>query len=292
MASADQPIVVLDSGLGGLTVVAELRRQLPGEDIIYFGDTARLPYGSKSPQTVTDCVRQIVRYMSRHQPKHVLLACNTASAVALATLRAEFPGRSISGVIEPGAKAAAMAAGSKDSPVIGVLATEATIRSRAYDRAIQRRRTQARVLLRAAPLLAPMVEDGRGEDDPLARLAVRQYLEPMLAKGIDVLLLGCTHYPAYRRLFQEYLGPGVPVIDSAARCAEDVHRRLSAAGMLRSPTPAGGRWWCCVSDDPQRFQRLAPRFLGCPIELPTRVSVDELSRAPVESDELFRRRSA
>src|SRR2546430_472287 len=131
---ASSPIIVLDSGLGGLTVLRAIRAVLPGEDVVYFGDTARLPYGSKTAATVTQFVKQIIAYLRPLNPKHVVVACNTASAVALTTLRASFPNLSISGVIDPGAKAAVVSAGAKRVPVIGIIATEATIRSKAYER--------------------------------------------------------------------------------------------------------------------------------------------------------------
>src|SRR5258708_4011541 len=189
------PIAVLDSGIGGLTVVKELRRVLPHEDIIYFGDTARVPYGSKTSRTVTSFVRQIVRSLIGYGPKHFVIACNTATALAMKTIREEFKEISISGVIEPGARAASRAAGDKSFPVIGIIATEATIRSKAYEHAIARRRHHARLLFKPTPLLVPIIEEGRGAEDPLVRLAVEQYLTPLMQNGIDVLLLGCTHYP-------------------------------------------------------------------------------------------------
>src|SRR5436190_17314547 len=169
MPSARSPIVVLDSGLGGLTVVRAIRRVLPAEEIVYFGDTARLPYGSKSAATVTQFVRQIITYLYPLEPKHVVIACNTATALSMPTLRAQFPELCISGVIEPGARAAALAAGQRPRPVIGIIGTEATIRSRAYERAIVRRRQMARVIGLATPLLVPIIEDGRTVDDPLVQ---------------------------------------------------------------------------------------------------------------------------
>src|SRR5208282_5685804 len=181
----NQPIAVIDSGLGGLTVAAALRNALPAEDLIYFGDTAHLPYGNKSADTVFGFIRQIIRFLLPMQPKHVVIACNTATALALPAVIQEFPGLSVSGVIDPGARAAVAAAGSKPVPVIGVIATEATVRSKAYGRAILRRRSMARVLLRATPLLVPMIEEGRGSDDPLLEMALRQYMQSMLAHRLD-----------------------------------------------------------------------------------------------------------
>ena len=272
--------MVLDSGLGGLTVVRALRAALPGEDILYFGDTARLPYGSKTAATVTTFVRQIIEYLQAYEPKHAVIACNTATALALSAVRPLFPDLSISGVVQPGARAAVIAAGAKAVPVIGVIATEATVRSRAYERAICHRRHHARLLLRPTPLLVPMIEEGRGDDDPLVRLALQQYLMPLIKNALDVLVLGCTHYPILRKAICQVVGGGVPVIDSAEQCAQDVARRLRAAGLAREhigPEPAGpGTLRTFVTDDPGRFKKLASRFLGVPIDLPTWVSPDEL----------------
>src|SRR3954469_24643987 len=186
MPGVHSPIVVLDSGLGGLTVVRELRASLPAEDIVYFGDTARLPYGSKSAATVTSFVRQIINYLHPLDAKHIVIACNTATALSMPAIRAEFPDLSISGVIEPGARAAIEAAGNKPRPIIGIIGTEATIRSRAYERAIIRRRQLAHVIGHPTALLAPIIEDGRLADDPLVSLALRQYLQPLVARKIDV----------------------------------------------------------------------------------------------------------
>jgi glutamate racemase len=277
------PIVVLDSGLGGLTVVAAMRQVLPQDDIIYFGDTARLPYGCKTAATVTLCVHQIIAYLRSFSPKHVVIACNTATALAMPAIRQSFPDLSISGVIEPGARAAVDAAGNLAVPTIGIIATEATIRSKAYDRAILRRRQHARLVLKPTPLLVPIIEEGRGTDDPLVRLALAQYLTPLVHRGIDVLVLGCTHYPILRKLVVEMVGSKVAVIDSAAHCAEDVAARLAQRKLLRSSangTPGEaplGTLRCFVTDDSPRFAALAARFLGMPIDSPTWVSLDELA---------------
>ena len=283
--SPSQPIVVLDSGLGGLTVARALRQVLPMEDIVYFGDTARLPYGAKSADTVTLFVKQIISYLRPHNPKHVVIACNTATALAMPAVRQAFPDLSISGVVEPGSRAAVVAAGPKRVPVIGVLATEATVRSRAYSHAIHRKRHHARVIQQASPLLVPIIEEGRNLDDPLVRLALKQYLQPMVDHRMSVLVLGCTHYPVLRPLIERMLGPQIPVIDSAELCAEDVSRRLMSQGLLRgsagsmgSVSVVGG-FQCLVTDDPDRFARLAPRFLGGAIDQPEWVSPDDLYAA-------------
>ena len=283
--SPSSPIAVIDSGLGGLTAVRALQAALPHEDILYFGDTARVPWGSKSPATVAAFVRQIIAFLRPHDPKHVLLACNTATALALPGVRGAFPGLSISGVIDPGARAAIEAAGAKEQPVIAVIATEATVRSKAYERAIHRRRHYARLLLRPTPLLVPIIEEGRTAEDPLVRLALKQYLLPLVQRHIDVLVLGCTHYPMLKGLIARMVGPKIRVIDSAQTCAEDVAKRLRAAGLLRSPSqPAheargSSRLRCFVTDDPARFAVLASRFLDTNVDHPTLVPLEELSRA-------------
>jgi glutamate racemase len=319
MNRESSPIIVLDSGLGGLTVLRAIRAVLPGEDLVYFGDTARLPYGSKTGHTVTQFVKQIIAYLRPLNPKHVVIACNTASAVALSAVRAAFPSLSISGVVQPGAKAAVVAAGAKRVPIIGVIATEATIRSKAYERAIIRRRNHARILMRPTPLLVPLIEEGRTNDDAVVKLALRQYLEPLVRKDMDVLVLGCTHYPIYKDAIARVLGSSVRVIDSAQQCADDVARRLWSVGVTRAAYPAmnpvgvltsrrpmsmrrrgpgqhdaqgpedrasipiagaaKGSLRCYVTDDAQRFGRLASRFLGSEIDAPTCVSPDLLYEA-------------
>jgi glutamate racemase len=271
----EAPVAVIDSGLGGLTVVRAIRAAVPGENVVYFGDTARLPYGGKSASAVTAFVTQVLAFLRPAGPKHVVVACNTATALALPAVRAAFPNLSISGVIEPGARAAIEAAGTKLKPLIAVLATEATVRSKAYGRAVARRRHYARVLSIPAPLLVPIIEDGRGPDDPMARLAVAEYIRPLRARKPDVLILGCTHYPVYRDLIARALGPDCTVIDSAQHCAQDVARRLIADGLLRA-TMARGSLRSFVTDDPAKFQRLAPRFLGEPIDQPTLVPLGQL----------------
>jgi glutamate racemase len=276
--SPQSPIVVLDSGLGGLTVVRAVRAALPHEDLLYFGDTARVPYGGKSAETVTTFVRQIISFLRPHEPKHVVIGCNTATALALPALRRTFPELSISGVIEPGARAAAEAAGKKDWPLIGIIGTEATIRSKAYEVAILRRRARARLLCRPTPLLVPIIEEGRTENDPVTRLALKQYLMPLYQRGMDVLVLGCTHYPILRELIQRMVGANVAVVDSAEACAEDVTRRLGAVGLLRGDRSGAGELRCFVTDNTPRFSAMASRFLGVDIGEAEWVSVDELYR--------------
>ena len=274
-----RPIALIDSGLGGLTVARAIHARLPNERLVYFGDTARLPYGNKSPQTVSNYVRQIIAYLRPQRPKHVVIACNTATAVALPMLRREFPDLSISGVIDPGAAAAVAAAGTIEKPAIAVIATEATIRSDAYSHAIIQRRARSRLLFRATPLLVPIIEDGRGTDDPLLQLALEQYLVPLLARHLDVLLLGCTHYPLVKPAIEALAGPTVRVIDSADECAQDVARRLGSKNQTRTPGTAS--WLTTyVTDNSPKFAALAQRFLGMPIDAPVLVDPDDLYSLP------------
>jgi glutamate racemase len=272
----DSPIIVLDSGVGGLTVVRALRQVLPHEDIVYFGDTARLPYGSKSAETVTTFVRQIITFLRPHNPKHIVIACNTATALSLPQIRTEFSDLSISGVIDPGARAAIEACGARERPRIGVIATEATVRSKAYERAIHRRRHYARVLLRPTPLLVPIIEEGRDARDPVVRMVLEQYLHALLERRIHVLLLGCTHYPLLKGLIAQMVGETVKVIDSAETCAEDVHARLRSAGLLRGGKPGSAALRSFVTDDSPRFARLASHFLGFSIAAPIWIAPEEL----------------
>jgi glutamate racemase len=291
MVRNDAPIVVLDSGLGGLTVVQALHRALPNEQIVYFGDTARLPYGSKTSATVTLFVRQIIQFLQPFRPKHVVIACNTASALALPAVREHFAHFPITGVIEPGAKAAIAAVQGSATPVIGVIGTEATIRSRAYVTAIQHLAPQAKVICRATPLLVPIIEEGRGKSDPVVRMALEQYLQPILDQKPSALVLGCTHYPILRPIIAEMVGKGIHVIDSADQCAEDVRQRLQERGLLRTlpdlqdsivvppPNiePIDVSWLrCFVTDDSPRFATLAGRFLGVTIRMPEVVSPEIL----------------
>jgi glutamate racemase len=273
------PIAVLDSGLGGLTVAKAIREALPNEKILYFGDTARVPYGCKSPETVTRFMREIIRYLQPQRPKHIVMACNTATALSMPAIKAEFAHLSISGVIEPGAKAAAEAAGPKAHPLIAVIATQATVDSQAYVRAIIRRRHYARVLVLATPLLVPIIEDGRGEEDPLVRVALEQYLKPLIDRAPGVLVLGCTHYPVLKESIAKMMGQGCRVIDSAEQCAQDVARRLTVEGIAQRDRCIGSLR-CFVTDDPLKFQRLARRFVGAEIDLPTLVSTEQLAMDP------------
>ncbi len=255
-------IGVFDSGVGGLTVVSALMRRLPGESILYLGDTARLPYGSKSLRTVERYTRRNVDFLVRRGVKAVVVACNTASALALdrrtARPRAAGPveaGLPIWGVVEPGAEAAVAVSRGR----VGILATESTVRSAAYPRAIRRLDRSIEVLSRTCALFVPLVEEG-WSDDPVAELIARRYLEPLLAAGVDTLVLGCTHYPVLAPTLRRIAGPGVELVDSAETMARTVERELGLADLL---APAGHRprHHLCVTDVGEHFQRLARQLL-------------------------------
>lgn len=252
-----RPIAMFDSGLGGLTVVAELRRQLPGEDIIYFGDTARVPYGTKSAETVIRFAREDCSFLLRFDPKMLVVACNTASAHAMPALTdwLEIPS---CGVVEPGAAAAVAAAKGR---MVAVIATEGTIASDAYRRAIQSRQPNLPVVQKACPLLVPLVEEGRGSDDPVVRAVLAEYLDPLRALAPSVVVLGCTHYPLLKPAIASVFGDETLLVDSAEQTAIRVAETLLASGGL-SGRDAGGRFKCYLSDNPQRFQTVGARFLG------------------------------
>jgi glutamate racemase len=275
------PIALFDSGLGGLTVAKALRQLLPHESLVYFGDTARLPYGTKSATTVFEFSRQCLRFLLtlRPKPKLLVVACNTASALALEKLRGEFT-VPIVGVLEPGAAAAVEAARQRpeDERRIGLIATEATIGSNAYPTAIRALDASVQVIARACPLLVPMIEEGREDSDLLVGLVLREYLAPFLELNVSALILGCTHYPLFAGAIGETLGENVTLIDSARQTALAVERELEERGAQNSAPGAGGggRLTCYVTDQGQRFERLATRFLGQPVGQPIWVTPEML----------------
>ena len=257
MSSAEKaPIGVFDSGVGGLTVVAELRRRLPGEDILYLGDTARLPYGSKSPEVVARYTQRNVDFLAERGVKAVVVACNSASAMALDELEEDVP---VWGVIEPGARAVA-ALGARR---VGVLATEATIRSGAYSRALARHAPEAEVVAQPCPLLVPLVEEG-WLDDPVTREIIRRYLGPVLERPVDALVLGCTHYPLLKAVFAETaeeLGQQPRLVDSAEAVTELVASSLRELALARAGDETGSLR-LFVTDPGPRIKRIAADILG------------------------------
>ncbi len=251
-----QAIGIFDSGVGGLTVLREIFRALPQEDTIYFGDTARVPYGTKSPETVSRYAHEITSFLVRRDIKLLVVACNTASAVAVPALKRQFP-IPVVGVIEPGARRAVqVSTGGR----IGVIGTAGTIRSSAYTRAIKRLAPEAEVLTRACPLFVPLAEEG-WIDNQVARLTAETYLRELRDAGIDTLVLGCTHYPLLKPLIAEIMGPDVRLVDSAEETARTVAAILKDKAMTR-PAAEKGNHHYFVSDIPASFIRVGNRFLG------------------------------
>ena len=257
---AAAPIGVFDSGIGGLTVARELMWQLPSESILYFGDTARVPYGPKSPDTVRRYSREISEYLLGQGVKAIVVACNTATAHALPALQAELP-VPVLGVVEPGARAAVDATRGGE---IGVIGTVGTIGSGAYERAIKALLPDAHVTARPCPLFVPLVEEGWIEHEA-SRLIAHEYLDPLAATPVDTLVLGCTHYPLLKRLIGETVGRRVRLIDSAEETAAETGRVLAEAG-LRAAEGTEPRHRFVASDAPDHFLRMAQRFLGSPLE--------------------------
>jgi glutamate racemase len=274
----DLPIGVFDSGLGGLTVVREIRRALPSESIVYLGDTARVPYGTRSSTTVVRYARGCARLLIERGVKALVVACNTVSAVALDVLRAELD-VPVLGVVEPGAQAAVDAAlaleGELGHPVsIGVLGTASTVASGAYPRSVATLSTRLEVHAAKAPLLVPLVEEG-WVDGEVPRLAVERYVAPLLQQAVRVLVLGCTHYPLLREtiaLVAARLSPDrVVIVDSAEATA----RALESLLEERNLRATGGRasLELLVTDAPGAFGAAASRFLGEPASAPLQVDI-------------------
>jgi glutamate racemase len=279
MTGNSSPIGVFDSGLGGLTVARAIRALLPRESIAYFGDTARLPYGTKSAATVHRFTRQCLRFLMSMHPKMLVVACNTASALALDKLRGEFSVPVI-GVLEPGARAAVDVAAHDTRPGskrVGLIATEATIASNAYQLAIRALDPRVQVIGRACPLLVPLIEEGREPTDIVVDLVLREYLQPFLEWNTSSMILGCTHYPLFASAIQTALGDGVQLIDSAEQTALVVRRELDT--MQARSASSGGRLICYVTDQGQRFERLASRFLGESVGQPVWVTPEMLELA-------------
>nr|QGT50804.1 glutamate racemase [uncultured Elusimicrobia bacterium] len=247
-----QAIGVFDSGLGGLTILSALRRRLPNENLIYFGDTANVPYGSKSKDTVTRFSLAIAHFLEEQNVKLIVVACNTASALALGELRKQIT-VPVMGVIEPGAEKAVR---TTQNGKIAVLGTEATVKSRAYPKAVLKRNKHAQVTQQACPLFVPLVEENWAQT-PAARLTAETYLESVAKSGADTVILGCTHYPVLKPVIAQILGKKVTLVDSADTLAEAVQTLLIQNG--QAALKGKGRLTVFASDDPKRFKRLA----GC-----------------------------
>jgi glutamate racemase len=262
-------IGIFDSGVGGLTVLREIMQVLPQEDTLYFGDTARVPYGSKSPETVTRYAGEIAAFLVKRDIKLLVVACNTASAVALPALKRQLS-IPVVGVIEPGARRAVEVS---RSGRIGVIGTAGTIRSSAYTRAIKRLKPDALVLTRACPLFVPLAEEG-WVDNRVARLTAQTYLEELAESNVDTLVLGCTHYPLLKQTIADVMGSGVTLVDSAAETARTVAAILAAKNLLR-PSAERGNHGYYVTDIPAGFVRIGNRFLGGKLGDVFQISLDE-----------------
>jgi glutamate racemase len=246
-----RPIGVFDSGVGGLTVVKALRDLLPNEDIVYLGDTARVPYGPKSAETVQRYALELAQMLMGKNAKALVVACNTVSSVALPVLTKKFPVPVI-GVIDPGARAALQATRNRH---IGVIGTRATIRSGAYENALRSANSNVRVSSRACPLLVPLIEEGLLDDDVTDQV-IERYLEPLLANGIDTLVLGCTHYPLLTGAIARALKREIALVDSARNCAIAVHEMLDGYS-LRASATARGKLHIALTDAADNFLNVA-----------------------------------
>jgi glutamate racemase len=258
--SSSRPIGIFDSGIGGLTVAHEIIRQLPRESIVYFGDTARVPYGPKSPDTVRRYSREIAMFLRDQDVKAIVVACNTATAHAVPMLQDELP-IPVIGVVEPGARAAVR---SSAGGHIGVIGTAGTVRSGAYERAIRELAPDVQITARACPLFVPLVEEG-WIDHPVTHQVAQQYLAPLIANDVKAVVLGCTHYPLLKSLLCRVLGPGVALIDSAAETAAETGGILLEHD-LEAPSDSPSTHRFIASDDPLQFLQLGQRFLGDAIE--------------------------
>jgi len=255
-----RPLGVFDSGIGGLTVFRALARRLPAEQILYLGDTARVPYGTKSPETVTRYTRESARFLLHRRIKALVVACNTASALALPALLAELSVPTV-GVLQPGARRACEMS---KTGRIGVIGTDATIRSGAYAAALRELRVEAVVTSIACPLFVPLAEEGWTEGE-VARLVAQRYLGEFAGQGIDTLVLGCTHYPLLKGVIAEVLGPSIALVDSAEAVADESAKVLQGAGLLADGRRSEEHHFY-VTDSSRRFAEVGSRFLGTPLE--------------------------
>lgn len=269
MSPAQNPIGVFDSGVGGLTVVKALREALPHEDFIYLGDTARVPYGNKTADTVTRFSREVCRFLMSHKVKMIVVACNTASALALPGLEKEMA-VPILGMISSGAEAA-LSSGSPRH--IGVIGTSSTIESGAYTAAIRERAPFVRVSAQACPLLVPLVEE-RWLEHSVTVAVLREYLDPLLSDGIDTLVLGCTHYPLLKPAIRGIVTDSITLVDSAEASAAATVRLLERQG-IKNGSSHPGRIALFVTDMPRKTDQIVAAFLGLNNLEPHKVSLQE-----------------
>jgi len=265
----NNPIGIFDSGIGGLTVVKELIRILPFENLVYFGDTARVPYGTRSDRLIRQYSLEDAAFLEQFNIKLLIIACNTASAVAVDLLKSALT-IPVTGVIEPGVVAALEKSVKKR---IGVIGTTATVNSRAYNKYIQKMDPRTEVFGQPCPLLVSLVEEG-WIDDEITRLTIRKYLTPLLANDIDTIILGCTHFPVIKDLIQQEVGPDIVLIDSGQETANVVKNVLENT-KINSTENKNGVFECYVSDIPDKFDLVGTRFLGQPVVNAQRVNFDK-----------------
>lgn len=267
---SQSPIGVFDSGVGGLTVVKEIMNQIPGESIVYFGDTARVPYGSKSKATITGYTRQIVKFLQAQHVKAIVIACNTASAFALEAVSAEIDIPMI-GVIKPGA---AMAARTTKNGHIGVIGTEGTIQSRIYNEYLSATNPQVQVFGKACPLFVPLVEEG-WIDDPVTYEVVSRYISEFRPYDIDTLVMGCTHYPLLRNIIQKVVGEKVNLVNPALETAKSLKELLKEQGILNEVGMPEHHFY--VSDGAEKFRQFANSILPCEVVETKDVDIESLA---------------
>lgn len=260
------PIGIFDSGVGGLTVAKELIRQLPAEDIVYFGDTARVPYGIKSCETVIRFSIENILFLLKQNVKLICVACNTVSSVALPVIKNHFR-VPIVGVLTPAVREAVYATQNKR---IGVIGTPSTIKSHSYEDLIKELDPEIKVFSAATPLFVPLVEEG-WINTPVTKDVAKKYLKPLIEKNVDTLILGCTHYPLLKSVLQEVLGRKVALMDSAKQVGIEVKKTLASENLLSSTKKGKARFY--VSDNPEWFTNLAERFLGYPVQDVSRAEI-------------------
>lgn len=264
----NNPIGIFDSGIGGLTVVKELIKLLPKENLVYFGDTARVPYGTRSVKLIKQYALEDAAFLEQFNIKLLIIACNTASAVAVELLKSALiiP---VTGVIEPVVSAALEISKKKR---VGVIGTTATINSQAYDNQIKNLKPEVKVYGQPCPLLVSLVEEG-WVDEEITRLTIRKYLKPLLDKDVDTIILGCTHFPVLTQLIQDEVGPLITLIDSGQETARVVKNMLENME-IEANQNSDGDFRCFVSDIPNKFDEVGTRFLGEPVVNAVRVDFD------------------
>ncbi|MDO4343406.1 MAG: glutamate racemase [Eubacteriales bacterium] len=269
---SEKPIGMFDSGVGGLTVAREVMRNMPGEKIVYFGDTARVPYGNKSKEIILRYSRQIVRFLQSQDVKAIVVACNTASAFALEEIRHELKIPMI-GVVKPGARVACKATRNNR---IGVIGTNGTISSGLYTEFIREMNPRAQVVGKACPLFVPLVEENMWKD-PVTKEMVRRYLTPLKEQNIDTLILGCTHYPLLRSVIREVMGESVTLVNPAYETACSLKELLAREGLTNEAAPETKKhpYRFFVSDAAETFQKFANSILPVDIENAQKINIEE-----------------